>query len=111
MADNIDDTWLDELLTEVASEPSDYIDDNGFSSGVMQAIAHQEQKKFERMRRMVFVATAVIAAVVLANLTSTALIADSIQQLLSSFALVVLVPTAAVMALLMSAGVTMMLRD
>ncbi len=111
MAKNDDDAWLDDLLVEVVSSPSGYIEDDGFSSLVMQAVAKQEQARYEKLRRLVLLATAVVVALIAANMTSLALLGDGIQQVMSNFALVVLIPAAALAALMMSAGLTLFLKD
>ena len=110
MAKDIDAQWLESFLNE-DDAGNHYIPDDGFSVGVMQAIASEQMARYQNWRKVVLVISAMLAAIAIFYGASSFSVTDFIQQLFARFDFVVLLPASALLALAMSAGFTMLLRE
>ena len=110
MAKDIDDRWLESLLND-SDDSNHYIPDDGFSVGVMHAIAQEQMARYQRWRKVILVLSALLAAVAVFYGSSGFSVGDFIQQTFARFDFIVLIPAAALLAVAMSAGCTLLLRD
>ena len=110
MAKDIDDRWLEALLND-SDDSNHYIPDDGFSAGVMHAIAQDQMARYQKWRKVILVLSALFAALAVFYSGSSFSLGDFIQQTFARFDFIVLMPAAAVVAVAMSAGCTFLLRD
>ncbi|NVK11547.1 MAG: hypothetical protein HWD83_06065 [Gammaproteobacteria bacterium] len=110
MVNKLETQWLEEALKSV--EVSDnYIDDNGFSTGVMEAIAQEETARFLRWRKIIVSVVGLLLAFGLFSIMSGHSVAEAIAEPLTRYDWTTIVPVGAIFSLLVSFGCTAALKE
>ena len=110
MVNKLDTQWLDEALKSVELSDS-YIDDDGFSANVMQAIAEEEAQSFLRWRKIIIGGVGLLLAFGLFSMLSGPSVAEAISEPLMRYDWTTLVPVGAVFSLLVSYVCTAAIKD
>jgi len=110
MVNKLDTQWLDDALKSVELS-DDYIEDDGFSFGVMQAIAHEETERFLRVRKVIIGVVGFLLAFAVFYMSSGHEISRFIAEPLARYDWTVLLPVGAVFSFVASIICTNALRD
>lgn len=109
MDKHLDEKWLQNALADLDSS-QDYIDDDGFSQGVMARIAEEESNRFGRLRQFLTAGFGLLVALMFFSQFSGAMLYDFVEQQILSTSILMMVPAGIVFSALATFFGTRLLR-
>lgn len=105
----IDEDMFDLILSELAED--DYIDDNGFTAGVMHAVDQQLEARFAKLHVLLPLLAFIIGVGLTWSLITPAFVSQQLQMLFSQFDALVVIPIVVLFGVMMSAACLDMVKD